>query len=224
MDVSMAHRTRDESKAYLVVSHCNNLAIRLLAKSIENQRGVSCTAISSEDLFCDQIQDDLVLINVLDFSTPEIEGLLGRIQEHMPLCRVILVNADRDDNIFFLLNWPVVKGVIYQQDSDVLISKALDEVCKGRSWFPRSYMDYLVRHRKTPTRCGHIFESLTSRERQMLDHVVRGMSNHEIADAICLSTHTVKAHLQSLYRKVGVKSRVGVMRWVHENHLEESGE
>jgi len=65
MDVSMAHRTRDESKTYLVVSHCNNLAIRLLAKSIENQRGVSCTAISSEDLFCDQIQDDLVLINVL---------------------------------------------------------------------------------------------------------------------------------------------------------------
>ncbi|MGB2248145.1 MAG: hypothetical protein ACPH3N_10760 [Alcanivorax sediminis] len=31
----------------------------------------------------------------------------------------------------------------------------------------------------------------------------------------------MKAHLQSLYRKVGVKNRVGVMRWVHENHLEE---
>ena len=159
---------------------------------------------------------------MLDFPSAEIERLLGRIQERMPLCRVILVNADRGDNIFFLLNWPVVKGVIYQQDNDTLISKAIDVVCKGRSWFPRNYMDYLVRHRKTPTRCGHVFESLTSRERQMLDHVVRGMSNNEIADALCLSTHTVKAHLQSLYRKVGVKNRVGVMR-VHENHLEEEG-
>ena len=224
MDASMAQGSRDDSKTYLVVSHCNNLAIRLLARSIETQRGVTSTAITRDDLFCDQIQDDLVLINVLDFPSAEIERLLGRIQERMPLCRVILVNADRGDNIFFLLNWPVVKGVIYQQDNDTLISKAIDVVCKGRSWFPRNYMDYLVRHRKTPTRCGHVFESLTSRERQMLDHVVRGMSNNEIADALCLSTHTVKAHLQSLYRKVGVKNRVGVMRWVHENHLEEEGQ
>ncbi|WP_237738813.1 helix-turn-helix transcriptional regulator [Alcanivorax hongdengensis] len=220
----MARNMRDGGNTYLVVSHCNNLAIRLLARSIETQRGTTCRAINRDDLFHDQIQDELVLVNVLDFSATELEQLLGKIQERKGLCRVILVNADRGDDIFFLLNWPVVKGVIYQQDNDALVSKAIEVVSRGRSWFPRSYMDYLVRHRKTPTRCGHIYESLTSRERQMLDHVVRGMSNHEIADALCLSTHTVKAHLQSLYRKVGVKNRVGVIRWVHDNHLEEGQE
>ena len=78
MDASMAQGTRDDSKTYLVVSHCNNLAIRLLAKSIETQRGVSCTAITRDDLFCDQIQDDLVLINVLDFPSGNVEISPGR--------------------------------------------------------------------------------------------------------------------------------------------------
>jgi len=48
---------------------------------------------------------------------------------------------------------------------------------------------------------------LTSREREVLEMVVLGLTNEQIASRVSLSTHTVKFHLASLYAKLGVANR-----------------
>ena len=45
---------------------------------------------------------------------------------------------------------------------------------------------------------------LTTREKEILALIVEGKSNPEIARALIISTHTVKAHIESIYRKLGV--------------------
>jgi LuxR family transcriptional regulator, maltose regulon positive regulatory protein len=50
-------------------------------------------------------------------------------------------------------------------------------------------------------------EPLTERETSVLCHLPTLMSNHEIADVMHVSVNTVKTHLKSLYRKLGVTSR-----------------
>jgi LuxR family transcriptional regulator, maltose regulon positive regulatory protein len=52
-----------------------------------------------------------------------------------------------------------------------------------------------------------LIEPLTNRERSVLLLLPTMMSNNEIADELCVSVNTVKVHLKSLYRKVGVSSR-----------------
>lgn len=222
MNASVAQGVRVEGRAFLVTARSDSLTTKLLAHSVEDHCRLSCTPLSHDAFFVTHVSDALIMVDVAGFSLVELEAFLRRTQETFPLGRVVLVNVDRADNGFHLFNWPIVKGVIFHQDSEVLVSKALKVVSTGRSWFPRSYMDYLVLQRKVPTPCGRVMESLTRRERQMVEHLAQGLSNHEIADALCLSTHTVKAHLQSLYRKVGVRNRVGVMRWVQDHHLEHS--
>lgn len=50
--------------------------------------------------------------------------------------------------------------------------------------------------------------NLTQREQEIVDLLVSGKSNKEMADKLCLSGDTVKAHLQHIFRKIGVSSRL----------------
>ena len=49
---------------------------------------------------------------------------------------------------------------------------------------------------------------LTERERNVLFYVAKGHINSEIAEKLHISVHTVKAHLEAIYDKFGVKNRV----------------
>lgn len=57
------------------------------------------------------------------------------------------------------------------------------------------------------TRCTTTDDPLTFREAEVLAVVIQGMRNEEIARKLYVSTATVKAHLTSIYRKLGVESR-----------------
>lgn len=54
---------------------------------------------------------------------------------------------------------------------------------------------------------------LTEREANVLALIVRGLENDEIADRLFISVNTVKSRAQSLYRKIGVTSRVQAATW-----------
>jgi len=60
---------------------------------------------------------------------------------------------------------------------------------------------------KTSSERDHFRSILSYRELEILSHVVNGMANKEIADAVCLSSNTVKTHLKKIYKKLGVGSR-----------------
>jgi DNA-binding NarL/FixJ family response regulator len=50
--------------------------------------------------------------------------------------------------------------------------------------------------------------NVSPREREIVDLLVQGQSNQEMADNLCLSHDTIKAHLQHIFRKIGVSSRL----------------
>ena len=50
--------------------------------------------------------------------------------------------------------------------------------------------------------------NLSARQKEIVDLLVLGKSNKEMADQLCLSSDTVKAHLQHIFRKIGVSSRL----------------
>lgn len=73
-------------------------------------------------------------------------------------------------------------------------------------------IDAAVRQRLHPPRAGtrqstNTDDQLTFREAEVLGVVIQGIRNEEIARKLYVSTATVKAHLTSIYRKLGVKSR-----------------
>ena len=53
-------------------------------------------------------------------------------------------------------------------------------------------------------------EELSVREKEVLVHIVKGLSNKEIADALCLSAHTVMSHRKNIVRKLNIHSIAGL--------------
>lgn len=66
------------------------------------------------------------------------------------------------------------------------------------------------------------WQSVTETERVVADLVTHGLSNHEVADKLFLSRHTVDYHLRQLFRKLSIHSRVELARLVVEH--ERSGD
>lgn len=62
---------------------------------------------------------------------------------------------------------------------------------------------------------------LTKREMKILALITEGKSNSEIAKILIISTHTVKAHIESIYRKLGVHNKVQAAVYAIINNLVE---
>jgi DNA-binding NarL/FixJ family response regulator len=51
-------------------------------------------------------------------------------------------------------------------------------------------------------------ENLTDRELEILIYLSKGMTNKEIASELCISRHTVKAHISEILRKLNLRNRI----------------
>jgi len=63
------------------------------------------------------------------------------------------------------------------------------------------------------------YETLTVKEREILDAVSRGLSNTEISQSVFLSESTVKTHVGAILRKLGLRDRVQIVVFAHEHGL-----
>ncbi len=72
----------------------------------------------------------------------------------------------------------------------------------------------------TPNLDGPGWSALTEREREVTRLVATGRTDAEIADELMLSRHTVKQYLKTIYRKLGVRSRVDLTRRVLTGRLD----
>jgi DNA-binding NarL/FixJ family response regulator len=64
-----------------------------------------------------------------------------------------------------------------------------------------------------------LLAALTPRERDVLDRLLGGAQNEEIARQLYLTTNTVKTHVKSILGKLGLRDRVHVVIWAFENGL-----
>jgi len=60
---------------------------------------------------------------------------------------------------------------------------------------------------------------LTRREKEVLYLVADGLTNEQIAERLCLSRHTVRAHLYSVFCKLGVGTRGAAVRYARQQGI-----
>jgi len=92
----------------------------------------------------------------------------------------------------------------------VELVEALEEVCDRRA------SSYVVQEASEVSRSGDwpgVEQGLTRREAEILGLIARGLSNQEIANAAYLSINSVKTHIRTAYRKIGVTRRAQAVGW-----------
>jgi len=110
-----------------------------------------------------------------------------------------------------------VSGIFMKHDSPALLSQAIREVMNGKVWFSQEFLQSTVTAASS-ARTSTQTVSLTERERQVLTLVFEGLGNKEIADRLGVSESAVKATLQQLFTKTGVRTRSQLVRIALEQY------
>lgn len=93
---------------------------------------------------------------------------------------------------------------------------ALDEVMMGRRWLPTALVSDVIdglvtASRRRPNEIPSFVDELSTRQREVLELLLKGLNRAEIAQALCLSPNTVRTHIQVLYKRAGVNSTLALL-------------
>ena len=101
----------------------------------------------------------------------------------------------------------VVSGIATPDDIERAYSERGIFACLEKQTFDRRAFLRIVDEASTIARASYKLDQLTRREREVLELLAHGRSNKEIAEALVITTNTVKRHLKAIFNKLEVHSR-----------------
>ncbi|HVG10441.1 MAG TPA: response regulator transcription factor [Thermoanaerobaculia bacterium] len=148
---------------------------------------------------------DVVLMDLVMPGLPATEAI-RLIRESCPGTQVLVLTTFLDDR---QVREAVEAGAIGYLLKDVLkgdLARAIRDARQGRPWLhPEAQRSLMQRISSRPVPAPH--ESLTPRERSVLELIGRGRSNKQIAAALHLSEGTVKGYTSVIFDKLAVADR-----------------
>jgi DNA-binding NarL/FixJ family response regulator len=173
-------------------------------------------AVNGEEavLLCRDREPDVVL---MDLEMPVLDGIEAtkRIKAEQPEIAIVILTSFSDrDRILRALDAGAAGYLLKDAEPDE-ISKAIDAAARGEVPLdPRAARALLsARRAATPA------EALSEREREVLLMVADGLPNKVIAQRLSISEKTVKAHLTSVFRQIGVTDRTQAALWAERRGL-----
>ncbi len=148
-----------------------------------------------------QYRKHLPDIALIDLRLPRLTGVevIERIRMETPHARfIVLTTYDGDEDIYRALQVGARAYLLKGMTSEELIA-AIRAVHAGKSHIPPAIAQRLAERMGT--------EELTPREFDVLEQIVRGLSNKDIATELEISEATVKTHINNLLSKLGVTDR-----------------
>jgi two-component system NarL family response regulator len=140
-------------------------------------------------------------ITLVDLRLPRLSGVdvIERIRMETPQARfIVLTTYDGDEDIYRALQAGARAYLLKGMTSEELIA-TIHSVHSGKSYIPPAIAAKLAERLGT--------EELTPRELDVLEQIVRGKCNNDIATELKISESTVKTHINRLLGKLGVADR-----------------
>lgn len=172
-------------------------------------------------------QPDVVL---MDLRMPEMNGLAATrlLSAEQPQTKVVILTASEDDSDLFEAIKSGAQGFLFKNlDSDDFF-RLLDGVGRGEPALTpnlaRKLLGEFARTTPDPTPAPETAraQTLTERERRVLDLLVQGItSNRELAARLVVSENTIKYHLRNILDKLHLQNRAQVVAYAVRHGLTE---
>lgn len=162
---------------------------------------------------------DIVLLD-LDLGPERGEDFLETLRAEGFKGKVLLVTAGVDANEVPSLIRRGISGLFMKHNSPALLVQGIREAMQGQALFTqdllRKAVENVERVGEQRTRSG-----LGERERHVLSLIFEGLPNKQIADRLQISESAVKACLQQLFAKTGVRTRTQLVRIALEQYRDQ---
>jgi len=170
-----------------------------------------------------ELKPDIV---VMDISMPELNGLRAtrRMRSNGIDIKILMLTRHTDDGYLQQLIEAGANGYVLKQSAPNELINAIRAVGSGNSYLDPALTNKVMggyANRSVSVR-GENKNTLTDREAEVLRLIALGYSNKEIAESMNLSVKTIEAHKANGMQKLGINSRIGIVRyailqdWLHE--------
>ena len=192
---------------------------RLLAAEPEFEVAGDCESIEEALRVLKEKSVDIVL---LDFYLGDRNGreFLRLVRLRGFAGKVLLVTVGIDESNANELIRAGISGIFLKRDSATLLAQAIRHVTAGGVWFRQEQLQNAVANQPEAATAQQS-ERFTAREQAVLSYVFEGLTNRKIAERIGVSTGSVKATIQQLFSKTGVRTRSQLVRIVLEQYKDQ---
>jgi DNA-binding NarL/FixJ family response regulator len=175
-----------------------------------------------------EILPDVIL---MDIEMPKCDGLEAtrRIKREMPHVKIVILTVSDDDQNLFEAIKSGAQGYLLKDLEPYQLYDLLESVSQGEAPLSGVVAAKILKEFSQPTSQSSeengIVEKLTAREIDILQLVVEGMTNKEIAITLTISENTVKIHLRNILEKLHLQNRIQAAVYaVRQGLVEESPE
>jgi DNA-binding NarL/FixJ family response regulator len=173
-----------------------------------------------------RLAPDVVL---MDVRMPDLDGIAAtrELSRTSPDSKVVILTTfEQDDYIFGALRAGASGFLLKRTRPEELIA-AVHSVAAGDSLLSpsvtRRVIDRMAQY-PTPDLTDQVrLDQLTSREREVLGLVARGLSNREIATALIVEESTVRTHVKRILMKLHLRDRIQAVIYAYETGLNQPG-
>jgi DNA-binding NarL/FixJ family response regulator len=184
---------------------------RSLSSVLEDSPGFECFGtFSSAEEALRKIPGHPPEVVLMDIHLPGMSGIecVRRLRELLPKTRVIMITVYRDNDKIFHALRAGASGYLLKRASPKVILDAIVDVHQGGSPMSSQVARKVVEAFQKPGTPPDSEQDLSDREREVLELLSQGLADKQIAAELNISSRTVRFHLENIYAKLHVRSRI----------------
>lgn len=185
--------------------------IKMILETEEDFQLVGEANDGSEALtVCAENHPDVVL---MDLRMPGMDGLtaIKELHKSQPEIAVVILTTFNEDELMLRGLQAGAKGYLLKDTNRDALFSAIRAASRGETLLAPDTLSRLLHQVEKPTRNVELAITLTDREFEVLSAVAQGQRSKEVALNLGITERTVKAHLASIYNKLGVDSRAAAV-------------
>jgi DNA-binding NarL/FixJ family response regulator len=190
---------------------------RLLEAEPDFRIAATCATVGDGLAVLDSQSVDIVLLDY-DLGDEQGSAFLDEAKHRHFEGRILMVTAGMNDTGTLRAFEGGASGLFLKHSPPAQLIEAIHKVMNGDMWLDSRAVRSLVAGAHEKSEGQQAAQALTPRERSVLKAVFEGMTNKEIAASLQISESLVKAVLQQLFDKTGVRTRSQLVRIAIEQH------
>ncbi len=160
---------------------------------------------------------------LMDIRMPVLDGITAtaQLRQTTPKIAVLVLTTFGEDEVLWGALEAGAAGFVLKDSSAEELIAAVRATAGGAAWFDPAVAPRILEHYRRQVapagRQAALLELLTTREREVLSLIARGTTNSEIAATLFIAEATVKAHIGSIFGKLGLRDRAAAIVFAYDH-------
>lgn len=209
----------------IAIAEDNNFLLKAILEklSIFSDLEVKFWAFNGLELLEKLEKDSNVNLILMDIEMPKMNGIetVAKVSQKYPQIKTIMLTVfDDDENIFRAVQAGANGYFLKEVDPKTLYQGILDTLDGGAAMTPSVALKALKLLRNPPKFEEPVEDiSLTSREIEILEQISKGLNYNQIGENLFISPKTVRKHIENIYQKLQVHSKLEAVQKAIKNRI-----